>query len=709
MLKNLKIGTKLIILFLLIGLVPASVISWVSVFKAKTSLQENISQQLISERERKKTQIEEYFGKLTKELNILARSADVVIAFRALNAYYEDWEFSSSDPFDVSTDDYREIRTEKCAVFESYMHEYGYSDVLLIHGDYGHVMYTGAREKDLGTNLSSGQYNSSVLAKIWKEVTSDAKPGVTDIAAYEPLDGEPAMFTGAPILDANENVLGVVAVRVPLAHLNNMLYSQSSMGEDGDMYLVGKDRLLRSNITSQSDCKTLQKEVNSETVDLALSGDTGMKISKDYSGQSALSAYSPIYIGENQWSILAEIPEKTAFAAISSIQMTILILTAVLGVVVFLVGSLFSRLISGPLKKVVGLTSNLNKEFEHFAVVVDAIAKNDLTQELKESEIKKLNFNSRDEIGMLVKSIEGTLEARQNIGISLGNMSNNLKTMVSKLNDNSDRLVASATEVASSSEQMSRGAKEQSNQVSQVSTAIEEMTATILQSSRNANEATDASKSASDTAGTGGQIVSETIQGMQTISKVVGDSADSIGKLAQSADQIGEIIGVIDDIADQTNLLALNAAIEAARAGEQGRGFAVVADEVRKLAERTGKATGEITDMIKGIQQETSDAVESMESGIGEVDKGRELADQAGSSLTEIVDMSSQVMYMIQQIATASEEQSSAAEEISKNVEQISSITKETASGAEQSASAAEELNRQAEGLKQMVAVFKIE
>ena len=165
---------------------------------------------------------------------------------------------------------------------------------------------------------------------------------------------------------------------------------------------------------------------------------------------------------------------------------------------------------------------------------------------------------------------------------------------------------------------------------------------------------------------------------------------------------------VIDDIADQTNLLALNAAIEAARAGEQGRGFAVVADEVRKLAERTGKATGEITDMIKGIQSETDEAVRSMESGLQQVESGRELADKAGTSLTEIVAVAQQVVAQIQQIAQASEEQSSAAEQISKNIEHIASVTKETATGAEQSAAAAEELNRQAEGLKQMVGRFTV-
>jgi methyl-accepting chemotaxis protein len=388
---------------------------------------------------------------------------------------------------------------------------------------------------------------------------------------------------------------------------------------------------------------------------------------------------------------------------------TMIVVSIVVGVLIALgFGVIISRGIAKPVNKVVDLTKKVNEEFAQFVGVVDTIANNDLTQQIEQSELEDIGIKSKDEIGTLARAIEGVIEAKNGMGNSLQRMTENLRGMVTQLTDNSNQLVSAANEVASSSEQMSRGAQDQTNQVTQVSTAIEEMTATILQSSKNAGEATDASKNASDTATGGGQVVSETIQGMQKIASVVRESADSIGKLAKSADQIGEIIGVIDDIADQTNLLALNAAIEAARAGEQGRGFAVVADEVRKLAERTGKATGEITDMIKGIQQETTEAVESMESGIKEVDNGRELADKAGNSLNEIVNMSQQVMDMIQQIATASEEQSAAAEQISKNVESISAITRQTASGAEQSASAAEELNRQAEGMKEMVSRFKI-
>ena len=371
------------------------------------------------------------------------------------------------------------------------------------------------------------------------------------------------------------------------------------------------------------------------------------------------------------------------------------------------------------------ISRSISRPVTQMANIAQQIALGDVDHDI---EVK-----SRDEIGILaeafrslivyMKELAGAAEriaandltvkvepksTADVLGNSFKSMTINLSDIIRQMGDGSTQLVSAANEVASSSEQMSRGAKDQTDQMVQVSTAVEEMTATIVETSKNAAEATTGSRKAADTAGTGGQIVNETIQGMQKIAAVVRESAQSIGKLAKSADQIGEIIGVIDDIADQTNLLALNAAIEAARAGEQGRGFAVVADEVRKLAERTGKATGEITAMIKGIQQETTDAVKSMEAGILEVDKGRELADKAGSSLNEIVTMAQQVSDMIVQIATASEEQSSAAEQISKNVENVSTIARESATGAQQSATAAEELNRQAEAMKQIVAKFKI-
>jgi methyl-accepting chemotaxis protein len=181
-----------------------------------------------------------------------------------------------------------------------------------------------------------------------------------------------------------------------------------------------------------------------------------------------------------------------------------------------------------------------------------------------------------------------------------------------------------------------------------------------------------------------------------------------VQELGKQSDQIGKIIGVIDDIADQTNLLALNAAIEAARAGEQGRGFAVVADEVRKLAERTSGATKEIAGMIRGIQAETKSAVAAMQAGTKDVEQGVELTTQAGSSLHDIIQMSEQVGDMITQIATAATEQAAASEEINGNIEQIAKITTASALGAHQTTEALQDLAALASNLQQLVGQFRL-
>ncbi|MBD3332658.1 HAMP domain-containing protein, partial [candidate division GN15 bacterium] len=570
-------------------------------------------------------------------------------------------------------------------------------------------VYTVEREPDFATNVVDGKYSDENISDLFSKSLTDVS--IVDFDAYAPSNGDAASFVGAPVKNESGDLVGVVALQLPLDRINTIMQERSGLGESGETYLVGEDKLMRSDSRFSDEPTVLKQRIDTKTASMGLQGKTGAEIVPDYRGVNVLSAYVPIDVGDLHWAMLAEIDEEEAFSAVYAMERTMVLIGLIVAGLVALCGWLFARSISRPIARV--------------TEVAQQIAVGDVEHTLA--------IQSKDEIGMLADSfrqlmdymreLSGVAEQvadnnltidvepksdRDKLSQSFKTMVSNLKKMIHQLRENADQLVSAATEIASASEQASQGAQNQNEQVSQVSSAIEEMSATILQSTKNAGEATEASQRASETANSGGEIVGDTIRGMQQISETVSESSSSIGKLAQSAEQIGEIIGVIDDIADQTNLLALNAAIEAARAGEQGRGFAVVADEVRKLAERTGKATGEITDMIKGIQTDTDAAVQSMESGIQQVTSGRELADKAGTSLNEIVSVSQQVMSQIQQIAQASEEQSTAAEQISKNIEHIASVTKETATGAEQSAAAAEELNRQAEGLKSMVERFTV-
>ncbi len=327
------------------------------------------------------------------------------------------------------------------------------------------------------------------------------------------------------------------------------------------------------------------------------------------------------------------------------------------------------------------------KPVQEGAGVLEIMAKGDLTP--------RVSGNYQGDHQILKNSIN-------KMGESVSGILNQVKEAVAAT-------ASAANQISSSTEEMAAGAQEQSSQATEVAGAVEQMTKTIYETTKNTGQATEASKNSGKVAKEGGHVVEETIHGMNRIAEVVRKSAETVQALGKSSDQIGEIVQVIDDIADQTNLLALNAAIEAARAGEQGRGFAVVADEVRKLAERTTKATKEIATMIKQIQKDTSGAVESMEQGTKEVEVGKQLAEKAGTSLQEIIHGAEQVLDIVSQVAAASEEQSSAAEQISKNIESISSVTQQSASGIQQIAHASEDLNRLTLNLQELIAQFKVD
>ena len=277
---------------------------------------------------------------------------------------------------------------------------------------------------------------------------------------------------------------------------------------------------------------------------------------------------------------------------------------------------------------------------------------------------------------------------------SINSVSDSLCEALQGVTEAVDATASASNQISSSTEEMAAGAHEQSQQTLEIAGGVDEMTKTILDNTKNAALASETAKEAGEKAHEGGKVVDETIEGMNRITEVVKLTAAHVQELGKESDQIGAIVQVIDDIAEQTNLLALNAAIEAARAGEQGRGFAVVADEVKKLSEKTSKATKEIETMIKQIQKDTASAVESMKQGTAEVEKGKILTFKAGESLKEIIIVSGKVVDVITQVAAASEEQSSAAEQISKNVETISSVSKETSSGTNQIAQAAEGLDK---------------
>jgi methyl-accepting chemotaxis protein len=312
--------------------------------------------------------------------------------------------------------------------------------------------------------------------------------------------------------------------------------------------------------------------------------------------------------------------------------------------------------------------------------------------------------------GQLTVKVElDTRDELQRIAGAFNRMSSSIATLLRGARQTADKLSTAADELAGASHQVAQGSTRQSDAATAMAAAVEEMTVGINHISSNARDAQSEAGEAGRLSSEGSEVVRQTLTDINSISEVVRRSADIVRKLGAHSSKISAIVGTIKEIADQTNLLALNAAIEAARAGEQGRGFAVVADEVRKLAERTAQSTREIADMIGVIQNGARDAVQAMEEGVTRVGEGVERAGQAGDAISQIRDGAGRTMDSINEISDALREQSAASTEIAQRVEGIAQMAEQNSAHSQATARTAGHLKDLAAHLEQDIGRFRLD
>ena len=569
-----------------------------------------------------------------------------------------------------------------------FLNSFGYYDIFLFDTQ-GNLVYSVYKETDYATNLLDGPYKDTNFGSVVRRALDASSPGsivIEDFKPYEPSYGSPASFIAAPVFDGDKKI-GCAVFQMPVDAINAVMQQAEGLGETGQTYLVASDLRMRSNsrFSGEGESTIFVQEVKTPPATAAFAGETGEMYTNDYNGTKVLAAYTPLSFrdaaGEEiealtadlNWSLMSEQSAEELQAAMFG--QTVLIMLA--GLFIAVVASAVSLFFA------IGLT----KPIERLLQRSKEISQGDLTG-------KPLVAKSQDEVGQLTEASN--------------QMSKSLADLVGEMAQASDNVAAAATQIAASSEEMAAGMENQCDQIMQISSSIEEMSASVIEVGRKSSDASNAADEAGRAAKEGGTVVNETIEGMGAIDQAVTASASSVKELGQLGEQIGAVIEVINDIADQTNLLALNAAIEAARAGEHGRGFAVVADEVRKLADRTTKATEEVGQSITAIQIGTNDAVERMESGTEQVKVGVEHATASGENLERIVESAENVSVMIQSIAAAAEEQSASSERVSRSAEQIANVAQEAGRGAGQAAEAANDLSQKAEQIRSMVGRFKI-
>jgi methyl-accepting chemotaxis protein len=563
--------------------------------------------------------------------------------------------------------------------YKSYIEKYGYYDLFLVNSN-GHIIYTVTKEADFNTNILTGKYSNSNLSDLIKDISQSKQYGFVDFAPYEPSNGDPAAFIAQPLLKSDGKAALYVALQLPLEGIQKIMGIREGMGETGESYLVGNDLRMRSNSYLAPESHTVKASfsgsvtkngVDTEAAKRGLAGEKGTDIILDYNGNPVLSSFDNIEFGHFNWAILSEIDEPEAFASIRSNTIFMITLMMIIIVVVVMIGLFVAKRIATPIIEI--------------ADVAQRVASGDLTM--------KVEKTSNDEVGHLQ--------------VAIGKMITNLSRMVGNISGIAIQQASTSEELAAITTQTSATVAEQQSISEQLATAMQEMGATVNEVAINTTTTSTAVDDIKDKVNVGATKLDETYHSIVTMTKHIQQSEQSVHKVRSDFDQVVDVLDVIKGIADQTNLLALNAAIEAARAGEQGRGFAVVADEVRQLAKRTQDSTKQIDDMINTIMLGANSSVEVMASSVTQANsvqvhakEARDLNQIIASDMNQISDLSAQ-------IATAAEEQSVVVDEILQNVETLNSGVIETSQATENISESSIELARLATELEQESSAFK--
>jgi methyl-accepting chemotaxis protein len=559
------------------------------------------------------------------------------------------------------------------AVFSQYIERFGFYDLFLVNHLTGDIVYSVFKELDYTTSLIDGPYANSGIGNAFalaNNANDKQFVGLTDFAPYIPSYNAPASFIATPIYSGDVK-LGVLILQMPIDNINAIMthdgkWKDTGLGDTGESYLVGSDFTMRSNgrfiIEDKASYLTLMKDhnvsddviaimnakgttiglqpVKTEGTIAALEGKQGFGIFPDYRDVNVISAYKPLNINGLQWALMSEIEEKEAFAPVKYLTETITKTVLIISLFALAIGPLLGWL----------LASTVTKPIKELTHVIHSMAdgEGDLTQ--------RIHVNGNSELDELATWFN---------------------TFIAQLDETFSTLIKSAMRLVPMSADLAEGnnvvtglTNEQNKQIKTVELLLESAQASTQRVNQATDDINNNSKKGVHIVQEGLSIFTKTHTQMHQLKDIISETSTSIDHLKDDNDKIVSVIGVINSIADQTNLLALNAAIEAARAGEAGRGFAVVADEVRALASRTSEATLEVSAMIDAIKEGTNAVVKTME-------RGKESTLECSAQVNEAKEMLSTIDTSIENISTAAKMIGSVVKEQGNNFDQVADNFKE--------------------------------
>ncbi|MEM9587809.1 MAG: methyl-accepting chemotaxis protein [Planctomycetota bacterium] len=644
--------------------------------------------------------------------------------------------------------EYSKLHGKYHPIVRNYLNQFGYYDIFLCDLESGDIVYSVYKELDFTTSLIDGPYSETNFGRAFRMAAAAESPDqifLVDYEPYLPSYEDAASFIASPVFDGDQKI-GVAIFQMPIDKINEIMAERTGLGETGETYAIGSDGLFRSEsrFCDQLDIDTaiINDAVRVETLaaQSIARGEQGTAVIDDYRGEPVLSSWKPITIYEGvegvadpiTWGLLSEIDYSEVTSPITATGMARNAgLIVSLGLIIGLVCSFyFAQGITRQAESINDMLMQIGigdfdaraelvtrDELGDVAVALNAMCDNTLSliqsreeRDQIESSILELIQEMEDiAAGDLTIEADVREDITGSIAGSVNYMTSQLRGLVQRVKSATAQVNESAEHVQGISGKLSSDSLAQAEQITGTTKQVQSITDSFQQVAAKTRDSAKVAEKARETASRGLQAVTDTVEGMQRIRNQVQETSKRIKRLGESSQEIGEIVQLIADIADRTSILALNASIQAAMAGDAGQGFAVVAEEVERLAERSNDATKQIATLIKAIQTETSEAITDMEESTREVVEGSQLATQAGATLSEIDRVSSQLAELISEVSGSAEGQVGAAKQIAGTMGQISETTRTSAEQSQLAANSVGRLTELATQLRDSVSQFRVD